>query len=562
MTLISDLPLATSVSANDKLILQQQGITKQVTVGAVLTGADVITSASAYLAFAQASFVTVQASTSSITASSVAATLQLYGDSTNIATSVSGSKLFVKYVGAAGQLAFTAVSGSNAKTSASAGNQTIDLRGDGSFISTSVSGGAVKFELINVSSLAGPAFASVAASNANVSASTSRDGFSILGDSTYISTSASASLIFVKFTAVSVFARQAFSSVAASNAVVSASGVRQGLTLIGDNANISTSASGSTIKIKYVAAAGAVALTGVSASNTLVSASTGNTTLDLRGDGTYIGTSASGNSIKIELVNLSAWATQAFASVAADAGNVSASSTRQGLTLKGDTTYITTSASGSSIKFEFIAVSNFAGQAFSSVAADAGGVSASSTRQGLTLKGDTTYITTSASGSSVKFEFVAISVFARAAFSSVAASNATVSASTTRDGLTIRGDGVFVGTSASAAVIVVKQFRPVTIAVSTAREVSAGDENGYIRSNGTSAFTIFIPACASVALPIGYQTMIRQSGTGQITITGRSGVSVQVPASCSAQSRAQGSTLSIIKVAQDTWDLAGDLSTF
>jgi hypothetical protein len=768
------------------MIIEQQGITKQVTLGAFEAGLDVLTSTSATALFATSAFSDIVTSGGTISASVKNQSVGVLGDSSNIATSVNGGNVIVKYVGVAGQAPFSTVSADNAKVSASTGNTALGLHGDGTYITTSASGASVKFEFhVNdlltsasadsryltsasaassylsqgsatayltsasaESRFASRAFTQVSASNNKVSASVVDQTLNLRGDGNYVQTSASGGTIVTKFSGdlsaqpglvpngvgvcagsnytlatspsfstlhdgqvIAVFfdntnvstsvtlnvnstgnqpildcfgfnltpkaivpektylmvytsailtgwnildpvnpafanttnsgsdytlvstnpgfsqpqpgvpflttfnaanastsatlnapdsslgalvikdqdnitlpvnsivagrgyitilngtssgyyytlldlPKYAFSSVAASNATVSASSTHQKLTLIGDNSNISTSASGSTIKIKYVAAAGAIGLTTLSASNAAVSVSSGNTNIALRGDGTFISTSASGATIKFELIGTSAFATQAFSSVAADAGAVSASSTRQGLLLKGDGTYISTSASGASVKFEFTAVSTFMRQGYSSVAASNAACSASTTRDGLKIYGDGSFITTSASGNTITIKEIS------PGFATVSGGAATTSASAGNRTLSIRGDTIYTSVSVSGASVTVKRVRPAMITVSTAREVSAADEGAYIRSDGTSAFTIFLPTCASVNLPVGFNTLIRQSGTGQITITARSGASVQVPASCSAQSRAQGATLTLIKVGQDTWDLGGDLSTF
>lgn len=98
------------------------------------------------------------------------------------------------------------------------------------------------------------------------------------------------------------------------------------------------------------------------------------------------------------------------------------------------------------------------------------------------------------------------------------------------------------------------------VTVSTGREISAGDHGKYLRTEGTTALTLTLPTCASAGIPIGSSFIVRQAGTGKITVAAAGGVSVAVPVSATAQSRGQHSSIFLAKVGSDTWDIGGDLS--
>ena len=77
-------------------------------------------------------------------------------------------------------------------------------------------------------------------------------------------------------------------------------------------------------------------------------------------------------------------------------------------------------------------------------------------------------------------------------------------------------------------------------------------------SNGSTAGTFTIPPNSSVPFPKGAQLNIVQTGSGQITVTAGSGVTVN--SSSGLKMRTQWSEATLVKRATDTWVIAGDLS--
>ena len=84
------------------------------------------------------------------------------------------------------------------------------------------------------------------------------------------------------------------------------------------------------------------------------------------------------------------------------------------------------------------------------------------------------------------------------------------------------------------------------------------DKDKMVEINSSSATSITIPTNASVAFPVGSTITIMQAGTGQITISGATGVSVNYTPS--NITRTQYSSATIIKRAENTWYLMGDLA--
>lgn len=90
-----------------------------------------------------------------------------------------------------------------------------------------------------------------------------------------------------------------------------------------------------------------------------------------------------------------------------------------------------------------------------------------------------------------------------------------------------------------------------------------GDQGDILlASNGATAGTITIPTNATVAFPTGTQITIIQTGSGQLTIQGAGGVTVNSTGATSTapKLRAQNSSATLIKSATNTWYVVGDIS--
>lgn len=85
-----------------------------------------------------------------------------------------------------------------------------------------------------------------------------------------------------------------------------------------------------------------------------------------------------------------------------------------------------------------------------------------------------------------------------------------------------------------------------------------GDANDCVTMNNGSANTLTIPAEASVAFAVGTVISVIQLGAGTTTVTGDTGVTVNGTSAGSADLTAQHSAVSLIKIASDNWNLAGD----
>ena len=76
--------------------------------------------------------------------------------------------------------------------------------------------------------------------------------------------------------------------------------------------------------------------------------------------------------------------------------------------------------------------------------------------------------------------------------------------------------------------------------------------------NNSSANTLTIPLNSSVNLPVGTTVTVIQTGTGQTTIAGAGGVTVN--GTPGLKLRAQWSSATLVERAENTWVVIGDLS--
>jgi len=100
---------------------------------------------------------------------------------------------------------------------------------------------------------------------------------------------------------------------------------------------------------------------------------------------------------------------------------------------------------------------------------------------------------------------------------------------------------------------------PLSVSLNTQTGIAyttvLADANKLLTLDSTG-ITVTIPAASSVAYPTGSQIHLYQSGTGQATVVGDTGVSVN--SSNGLKTRTQYSVATVIKVAINSWVLIGD----
>lgn len=88
--------------------------------------------------------------------------------------------------------------------------------------------------------------------------------------------------------------------------------------------------------------------------------------------------------------------------------------------------------------------------------------------------------------------------------------------------------------------------------------VLADSSDKIVELSNTSAITVTVPLNSSVAYPVGSQIMLIQTNTGQVTVAGASGVTIN--GNPGLKLRAQWSSATLIKRAENTWVLVGDIT--
>jgi hypothetical protein len=84
------------------------------------------------------------------------------------------------------------------------------------------------------------------------------------------------------------------------------------------------------------------------------------------------------------------------------------------------------------------------------------------------------------------------------------------------------------------------------------------DAGKLVELNNASAITLTVPPSSSVAYNTGTQIQILQTGAGQVTVVGGSGVTVN--ATPGLKLRAQWSTATLIYRGSNNWVLLGDVT--
>ena len=97
----------------------------------------------------------------------------------------------------------------------------------------------------------------------------------------------------------------------------------------------------------------------------------------------------------------------------------------------------------------------------------------------------------------------------------------------------------------------------ITNAQTASYTLTLTDKDKLVEISNASANTLTVPLNSSVAFPIGTQITILQTGTGATTITATGGVTIN--ATPGLILRAQWSSVTLIKRAENTWVALGDL---
>lgn len=117
-----------------------------------------------------------------------------------------------------------------------------------------------------------------------------------------------------------------------------------------------------------------------------------------------------------------------------------------------------------------------------------------------------------------------------------------------------------ISASTSGGVVTLRGLIAIRNASGTSDTLVLDDAGNAVHTTNGSAVTVTIPSNSSVAYPVGTNILIRQMGTGQVTISPGSGVTL-TNGYPTAKTSAQYRSLSIHKVDTDTWVLDGNAAT-
>ena len=101
--------------------------------------------------------------------------------------------------------------------------------------------------------------------------------------------------------------------------------------------------------------------------------------------------------------------------------------------------------------------------------------------------------------------------------------------------------------------------QPSTVTGTAYTLVLADAQSKFLRTTSASDVVVTVPADADVAFPVGAMVVMRQAGSGKLTVVGAGGATVTPTSGMLAAARCNGSVIVLRKTAANTWDLMGDL---
>ena len=120
----------------------------------------------------------------------------------------------------------------------------------------------------------------------------------------------------------------------------------------------------------------------------------------------------------------------------------------------------------------------------------------------------------------------------------------------------VGGSGVFSVASTGGGSTLV----PVNNQTGTTYTFVLTDGGSAVRGDNAAAQTYTVPVDTSVAFPVGTTIAVRQVGAGAITLSPAGGVTLNTPTGFQARTARLGATIMIHEVANNVWDVTGDLA--
>ena len=118
---------------------------------------------------------------------------------------------------------------------------------------------------------------------------------------------------------------------------------------------------------------------------------------------------------------------------------------------------------------------------------------------------------------------------------------------------------VFVSEALNAFEAGLNETIPLNTQTGTSYTLAVNDSGQLVTLSNASAITLTVPTNASVPFAIGTQVTITQANSGQVTVAGAVGVTVN-SADSALKLRVQWSSATLIKTNTNSWILIGDTS--
>lgn len=115
------------------------------------------------------------------------------------------------------------------------------------------------------------------------------------------------------------------------------------------------------------------------------------------------------------------------------------------------------------------------------------------------------------------------------------------------------------GTTKKAAVSLIGAAVTQTQQTGTAYTLALADAGTVVEFTNSATVTATVPANSTAAFPIGTTLVVRQYGTGQVTLTGANGVTLR-SRGAALTLVGQYSEASVTKRAVDEWVVSGDVT--
>lgn len=104
-------------------------------------------------------------------------------------------------------------------------------------------------------------------------------------------------------------------------------------------------------------------------------------------------------------------------------------------------------------------------------------------------------------------------------------------------------------------------YIPVRLVTDTTYILAIADAGGAVHGNNAALITLTIPTNATVAYPVGFSTLIRQTGAGTVSIVTASGVTLRNGMPTAKTAGQFTGSISLHKIGTDEWYLDGYTST-